>query len=83
MAILHTKKGRPPGATNKEVDQVKVDPVRCRVCGSTERTAYTKKTEQAYAGENESGSYTHIIRRWTSCAKCGQSRIERSHENRK
>lgn len=82
MATLHTKKGRPAGSTNNTMDQVKVEPVRCRVCGSTDRRPYTKKTEQAYAGQDETGPYTHIIRRWTSCLKCGQHRIERTFENR-
>ncbi len=74
--------GRPPGTPNKQADHVRVSLPRCIRCKSTERSDYTRREEQEFAGLDEQGNpYTHIIRRWCRCV-CGQARIERSYECR-
>lgn len=77
------KRGRPPGSKNKPVDHAEAMPSRCRQCGSTEREPYFRTTATEYGGLLGTGqSYTHIVRRWTRCAACGQTRIDLFHENR-
>lgn len=76
-------KGRPAGSPNREVDHAEAKVTRCEKCGSTERTPYFNRHEQAIAGlDGEGDPYTHIIRRRTKCLECGQHRIDRHHENR-
>ena len=76
------KRGRPPGAKNVERSVAWSTPSRCKVCGSTERDPYTKRTVQAYGGKTPEGlPYTHIVRRWTRCTGCGQHRVDMSFEN--
>lgn len=80
---LERKPGRPPGSENKDYDVVTVEPTRCLGCQSTEREAYFRTTVQPFAGVDPSGRpYTHVVRRYTRCAGCGQLRIDRSLENR-
>lgn len=77
------KKGRPKGSRNKPRAAAETVRSRCRACGSTERKPYTQTREQEHGGVDREGRpYTHIIRRWTSCADCGQARIDTSYENR-
>lgn len=77
------KAGRPPGAKTRQREQVAVIPSRCPVCGSTERLRYTRTTETAYGGTDPAGNpYTHLVRRWTACRDCGQSRIDKTFESR-
>jgi len=62
---------------------VQVELSRCKACGSTERGGYYNVIEQQYAGVDMAGkAYTHIVRRYCPCAKCGQVRIDRTYENR-
>lgn len=76
-------KGRPAGSRTKNSPEVQAERSRCPKCGSTERTAYTSKHEQAYAGLDPAGEpFTHIIRQRTICVDCGQHRIDRTLENR-
>ena len=76
-------KGRPQGSANKKPDYVTVAPSRCKKCGSTNRTPYTTRQEHEIAGLDAAGNeYTHIVWRRTSCANCGQFRIDRTTENR-
>ena len=74
--------GRPKGSTNADADVITVEPSRCRRCGSTRRSDYYGKTEQAFCGEHNGQPFTHIVRRRTKCLDCGQSRIDRAYENR-
>jgi hypothetical protein len=56
---------------------------RCPACGSTDRSGYHRTTEADYSGLTPDGqACTHIVRRWTTCAACGQQRVDRSYENR-
>ncbi|MBX3437822.1 MAG: hypothetical protein KF861_10050 [Planctomycetaceae bacterium] len=74
--------GRPRGAATQSPPTAEALLTRCIKCGSTERTAYRRTTETAHHGTKHGEPYTHIIRRWTSCAACGQHRVDMSHENR-
>jgi hypothetical protein len=74
--------GRPKGSTRTVPDFVNVEPSRCKRCGSTRRSDYYGKTEQAFQGEYNGRPYTHIVRRRTKCLGCGQIRIDRTYENR-
>jgi len=74
--------GRPKGSTNADADVITVEPSRCRRCGSTRRSDYYGKTEQAFRGEHNGQPFTHIVRRRTKCLDCGQLRVDRAYENR-
>jgi len=75
------KPGRPKGAKTKPRDVVTATPTRCKVCGSTERGPITQTKRTPHSGWTPGGEpYTEIVRRWTSCATCGQVRIDRSYE---
>ena len=74
--------GRPKGSTGGNVDVITVEPSRCPRCGSTRRSDYYGKTEQAFRGEHNGRPFTHIVRRPTWCLDCGQTRIDRAYENR-
>jgi len=77
------KGGRPEGAKTQPRPEAVAVPTRCPVCGSTERKPYTQTRVQEWAGTDPDGHpYTHIVRRWTACAACGQARIDRVYENR-
>lgn len=75
-------KGRPPGTPNtKEIATVELS--RCPVCDSTEKTPYGNKTELEYPGTTAAGEpYTHVVWRSTACKNCGQSRRDKTLENR-
>lgn len=75
--------GRPKGSTGGNVDVITVEPSRCRRCGSTRRSDYYGKTEQAFRGEHNGQPFTHIVRRRTKCLDCGQIRVDRAYENRR
>lgn len=82
-ASAKKKAGRPEGSGNQEYDHGLAVETRCRQCDSTDREPYDRKTETEYRGLDPSGNAcTHIIRRWTKCANCGQARIDRTYENR-
>ncbi|KKL70280.1 hypothetical protein LCGC14_2106490 [marine sediment metagenome] len=51
-------------------------------CGSTRRSDYYGKIEQASRGRHDGQPFTHIARRRTKCLDCGQLRVDRSYENR-
>jgi len=74
--------GRPEKSKTVKRDQCEVHPSRC-ACGSTERKPYTGTPHvQEYSGINNGKEYTHIVRRVTKCARCGQARRDLSYENR-
>ncbi len=77
-----TRRGRPKGAATQTLPTAQSQLTRCRKCGSTDRTPYRRTTETSHAGQKHGESYTHIIRRWTSCQACGQARVDLTHENR-
>ncbi len=73
--------GRPPESkTTKATADVHLS--RCPNCQSTERTEYTNPNEQFYPHTHEGKTYTHIIKRRTTCKNCGQARIDRARGNR-
>jgi len=75
--------GRPKGTSNQSHPAAAARLSRCPKCQSTERGPYTRTTKQAHAGVDPDGHpYTHVVRRWTRCLACGQSRIDRTYENR-
>jgi hypothetical protein len=76
--------GRPAGSRTKSRDQAEARASRCRECGSTNRTAYRQKIEHEHGGHHHRTGepFTHIVKRWTSCADCGQARIDITYENR-
>jgi hypothetical protein len=77
-----TKKGRPKGSRNHQVDHAAVELSRCPKCGSTEREAYARKHVQRIAGTDAEGRPSPaIVRRRTRCLGCGQHRIDRSYEH--
>ena len=63
-------------------DNVRATISRCNACGSTDRTPYHNRTEQQHRGMYRGETVTHIIRRRTECAACGQARIDIHGENR-
>ncbi len=73
--------GRPKGARKKEYPQSIGELTRCRKCDSTERTKYTTIKEMEHAGVRDGKPYTRVIWRHTSCASCGQVRIDQHYEN--
>lgn len=76
-----TTKGRPSGRKNNQVDHAEGQLTRCPKCGSTDRTPYTLRLVQRHEGFDPAGKpYTAIVRRRTSCAACGQHRIDRHYE---
>jgi len=75
-------RGRPKGSTNAEADVITVEPSRCRRCGSTRRSEYYGKAEQAFHGVHNGRLFAHIARRRTKRVDCGQLRIDRTYENR-
>jgi hypothetical protein len=67
----------------KKARPVEARPTRCQACGSTQRTGYHRTIETDYTGLAPDGQpCTHVVRRWTACAACGQQRVDRSYENR-
>jgi hypothetical protein len=74
--------GRPKNSPNRDVLNAAGELTRCPKCQSTQRTPYTKREVQEFGGVSQEGRpYTHIVRRWTSCASCGQHRIDRVYEH--
>lgn len=82
MVAKNRDKGSKPVPQPKApVNQVEES--RCPKCDSTEREDYEAKIEQEHAGEDANGKpYTHIIKRRTRCTTCGQTRVDRTFENR-
>lgn len=75
------KKGRPKGAKTESV-LVDVLPGICPKCGSTSRTVYLGNNRHLFvAGEFNGVPYTSITMRRCKCAKCGQTRIERTYNS--
>ena len=76
-------RGRPKGAANQKPDHVDGQLTRCPRCQSTDREPYFRTAVATYAGTDPAGKpFSHIVRRWTRCAACGQVRIDRVYENR-
>jgi hypothetical protein len=78
-----TKKGRPKGSGNREVDQVEAPATACTKCGSTRREPYFNKRVIETAGiDPKTGQgYTAIVYRRTICSDCGQFRDDRTLVN--
>lgn len=72
----HTRrrKGRPPGATNRQFAHALELPATCPTCGSEELHMIGGKpvTEQAIAGTVLGQTFDLVRWRDTKCAKCGQ-----------
>lgn len=74
--------GRPAGSKNIDAT-ADAHPSQCPACGSTNRGPYLGTANvQEYGGTHEGRPHTHIIRKRTTCADCGQTRIDRTFENR-
>lgn len=82
-ALPGSKRGRPKGAKNVEVDIVEAPPTACRKCGSTARAPYFNRREVAVSGlcTQTKQPYTSIIYRRTKCLDCGQHRDDRTLVN--
>ena len=62
---------------------VQATATRCFACQSTDRYGYYNVSAQEFGGVAPDGHpYTHIVRKWTRCRNCGQTRIDRVYENR-
>lgn len=68
----------------KPVDHVKVEPSRCKQCGSTDRSRYyDSRSSPHYRKDPETGKETtHRVWRRCKCESCGQMRVDISDENR-
>jgi uncharacterized protein (UPF0212 family) len=74
-----SKKGRPKGSKSESV-VVEVLPVACPKCGSTARGVYTGTNRHLFtSGVHDGVEYTSITLRRCRCAKCGQTRIEKTY----
>jgi len=73
--------GRPIGSKNIRTEAV-AEVSRCPQCGSTEREKYENPTEIEQGGVRDGKPFTHIVWRSTRCVACGQSRRDRTYENR-
>ena len=78
------KRGRPAGAKNKQRDVVPGALTRCKMCGSTDRKKYEGEPRvMLSAGVDQDGNdYNVISWRRTSCATCGQHRVDQFFEMR-
>lgn len=72
--------GRPPGSPNAQYDEVEVQVVACRRCGSTERSPYFGIRRFPYCGEKDGRPYNRIVWRSCRCLQCGQHRREKTFE---
>ena len=73
------KKGRPKGAKTESV-VVDVMPATCPKCGSTARGVYVGTNRHLFtSGVHDGVEYSSITLRRCRCAKCGQTRIERTY----
>jgi hypothetical protein len=79
MSDQETKKGRPRGSRNREVEQVDSPATTCPKCGSTCRDAYFNRRTLKVQGVCflTKQPYTSIIIRRTRCGDCGQYRDDR------
>jgi hypothetical protein len=77
--------GRPPGSRQKPRVEVVAVLGRCPRpgCQSTELAGCTQTIETVFAGKRDGKPYTHVVRRWKRCKRCGQAVIETSYENRR
>ena len=82
-ASLPARKGRPKGATNRDVDQVDAPATACTKCGSTRRGPYFNRRVIEAVGVCflTRKPYTSIIIRRTKCEDCGQHRDDRQLVN--
>lgn len=73
------KAGRPKGSKNESLE-IDVLPGECPKCGSTARGVYTGTNRHLFvSGVMQGRYYTSITFRRCKCAKCGQTRIERTY----
>ena len=76
-----SRRGRPKGSPNREVDVVTAQPTRCKKCGSPERSAYINRRTMEVGGiEPDGRRYRRVVWRRCQCLKCGQWRDDVSHE---
>lgn len=82
IADAASKRGRPAGAKNREVDVVDAEVTRC-ACGSTNRAQYFNRRELDVEGVHilTRKPYTKIVIRRTRCLDCGQHRDDREFLN--
>lgn len=84
MTTKSTKKpGRPENSPNVERDHGEVKLSRCKKCDSTDREKYFgTPLEYPIGGVHDGLPYTHVVRKRTKCANCGQQRMDAFYENR-
>jgi hypothetical protein len=76
-----TGPGRPMGSVTA-TPQVEVKASRCTKCNSTKRKPYSHTRAVHSPGTSDGLPHTHVVFRYTKCAKCGQARVDRTLENR-
>jgi len=80
--IAAGRKPSGPPAPRKQAEIVDSIKSRCPKCQSTDRTPYSGTVTVHAPGMDGTQPYTHVVKRWTKCAKCGQARVDQSLENR-
>jgi hypothetical protein len=74
------KRGRPRGSKSKTIETVVVEPSKCRVCGSANRSKYINKRTLDLLGQRPDGTvYTSVTWRRTKCLDCGQMRDDKTY----
>jgi hypothetical protein len=73
--------GRPKGSLKQEYPQSIGELTRCKRCDSTERTKYTTIKDMPHQGLRDGKPYTRVVWRRTTCANCGQARVDQHYEN--
>ena len=74
------KTGRPVGSKTRDRVVVDVRVSQCPMCDSTERKHYRDPRRVDGDGITPDGRpYTAVILRPTTCANCGQHRVDRSY----
>lgn len=81
MSNKHKPKGRPQGSPNVTTTQLVRLP-QCPSCKTTDRGRYYFVSAIDHGGITADGyEYSHVVRRRTTCAHCGQTRIDKFLEN--
>lgn len=73
-------RGRPAGAANVKEKTTSVLSA-CPACGCTDRYVLHKYPDTEFGGTLSDGRrFTHVVRRRVRCERCGQVRIDITHE---
>ena len=72
--------GRPTGSVTTS-DSIVVVPIKCKMCGSSQRSRYTNCRTLKVSGVLKGFSFRSVTLRRCKCTKCGQTRIERHLNN--